>query len=69
MSHNGRDGFALRSPAMRVLSLSARWILDRVEIELTDHGGTDMGLLPVTYDDFEKFSIHGHIIAHAFAQS
>ena len=45
----------LRSPAWRALSLSARRILDRIEIELADHGGTDNGKLPVTYDDFEQY--------------
>jgi hypothetical protein len=55
----------LRSPAMRVLSLSARRILDRIEIELAEHGGTDNGRLPVTYDDFENFGIHRHSIAPA----
>ena len=39
----------LRSPAWRVLSLSARRVLDRVEIEMGDHGGTDNGRLPVTF--------------------
>lgn len=55
----------LRSPAMRVLSLSARRLLDRIEIELADHGGTENGKLPVTYDDFVRFGIHRHAIAPA----
>jgi hypothetical protein len=53
----------LRSPAWCVLSLSARRILDRVEIEMADHGGTDNGKLPITYDDFERYGIHRHAIA------
>lgn len=53
----------LCSPAWCALSLSARRILDRVEIEMADHGGTDNGKLPVTYDDFERYGIHRHAIS------
>jgi hypothetical protein len=53
----------LRSPAWRILSLSARRILDRVEIELADHGGMDNGKLPVTFDDFVRYGIHRRAIA------
>jgi hypothetical protein len=55
----------LRSPAWRTLSLSARRVLDRIEIELADHGGTDNGKLPVTFDDFERYGIHRHAIGPA----
>ena len=48
----------LRSPACRVLSLSARRILDRIEIELASHGGRDNGKLPVTYANFVEFGVH-----------
>lgn len=53
----------LRSPAMGELSLSGRRILDRLEIELADHGGKDNGRLPVTFDDFQRFGIDRHAIA------
>jgi hypothetical protein len=53
----------LESPAYRVLSLSARRILDRIEIELAHHGGNDNGRLPVTYQDFEEYGIDRHAIA------
>jgi hypothetical protein len=53
----------LESPAYRVLSLSARRVMDRVEIEMAHHGGTDNGRLPVTYDDFVKYGTHRHAIA------
>src|SRR5213083_2360647 len=36
----------LRSPAYCALSLSARRVLDRLEIELADHGGTDTASSP-----------------------
>jgi hypothetical protein len=58
----------LRSPAWRALSLSARRVLDRLEIELADHGGSNNGRLPVTYDDFEQFGIHRHAIAPAIRE-
>ena len=47
----------LRSPAMRALSLSGRRILDRIEIELANHGGRDNAKLPVTFCNFEQFGI------------
>jgi hypothetical protein len=53
----------LRSPAYSALSLTARRILDRVEIEMADHGGKENGNLPITYDDFERCGIHRHAIA------
>jgi len=58
----------LRSPAWRALSLSARRILDRIEIELADHGGTDNGKLPVTYEDFVRYGIHRHAIRPAIRE-
>lgn len=47
----------LRSPAFRVLSLSARRILDRIEIEHASHGGRDNGKLPVTFRNLIEFGI------------
>jgi hypothetical protein len=58
----------LRSPAMAALSLTGRRILDRLEIELADHGGAENGTLPVTYDDFERFGIHRHQIKAGLAE-
>jgi hypothetical protein len=37
----------LESPAYRALSLSGHRVLDRIEIEMAHHGGTDNGKLPV----------------------
>jgi len=59
----------LRSPAWCVLSLSARRVLDRVEIELADHGGTDNGKLPVTYDDFVRYGLDRHAIGPAMREA
>ena len=47
----------LRSPAFRILSLTGRRILDRIEIELASHGGKDNGKLPVTYQNLKDFGI------------
>jgi hypothetical protein len=58
----------LRSPAWRALSLSGRRVLDRLEIELADHGGTDNGKLPCTYDDFVRYGIHRHAISPAIRE-
>jgi hypothetical protein len=59
----------LRSPAWRALSLSARRVLDRLEIEMADHGGTDNGKLPATYDDFVRYGVHRHAIAPALREA
>jgi len=55
----------LRSPAWRVLSLSARRVLDRLAIELADHGGFQRAGLPVMFDDFEQYGIDRACIAPA----
>ena len=53
----------MESPAFMVLSLSARRILDRLEIEHAHHAGFDNGDLPCTYDHFHDYGIHRHAIA------
>jgi hypothetical protein len=58
----------LESPANRVLSLSAKRVLERVEIELARHAGHDNGRLPVTYGQFEEFGIERHAIAKAIRE-
>jgi hypothetical protein len=58
----------LESPAYRVLSLSAHRVLDRIQIELAQHGGTDNGKLPVTYDQFCEYGLHRHAIAPAIRE-
>ncbi len=58
----------LEAPAFRVLSLSGRRVLDRIEIELAHHGGRDNGKLPVTFDDFHEYGIDGHAIAPALRE-
>lgn len=58
----------LELPAFRQLSLSARRVLDRLEIELAHHGGMDNGRLPVTFDDFWRYGIDRHAIAPAIRE-
>jgi hypothetical protein len=58
----------LRSPAWRVLTLSGRRVLDRLEIEHADHGGAENGKLPVTYEDFHQYGIHRHAIGPAIRE-
>jgi len=58
----------LESPPYRELSLSARRVLDRLEIELAHHGGMDNGRLPVTFDDFRRYGIDRHAIAPAIRE-
>jgi hypothetical protein len=50
------------------LSLSARRILDRIEIELAHHGGKDNGRLPVTFENFENYGVDRHSIAPAIRE-
>jgi hypothetical protein len=55
----------MESPAFRVLSLAARRMLDRIEIEHAHHGGQDNGKLPVTFNNFVRYGIHRHAIGPA----
>jgi hypothetical protein len=50
----------IRSPAWQVLSLPARRLLDRIEIEYLRHDGQDNGQLAVTFNDFVNYGIHRH---------
>ena len=58
----------MEHPAYRVLSLSARRVLDRICIELAHHGGNDNGKLPVTYEHFVEYGIDRHAIAPAIRE-
>jgi hypothetical protein len=59
-----------KSPAYRVLSLSARKILDRLEIELAQHRGKseENGNLPCTYDHFVEYGVQRDAIAPAIRE-
>lgn len=55
----------IESPAYRVLSLAARRVLDRIEIEHGRHAGLENGRLVVTFQDFEDYGVDRHAIAPA----
>ena len=58
----------IASPAWRILSLSARRVLDRLEIEHADHGGAENGRLIVTFNQFVEFGIDRHAIGSAIRE-
>jgi hypothetical protein len=58
----------MESSAYRILSLSARRVLDRIEIEHAHHGGTDNGRLPVTYEHFMEYGIDRDAVAPAIRE-
>jgi hypothetical protein len=58
----------MESPSWLVLSLAARLILDRIEIEMAHHGGDDNGRLPVTFDQFVEYGVHRHSIGPALRE-
>jgi hypothetical protein len=59
----------IESPAYRILSLQARKILRRLEIEHCSHGGAENGRLPCTYDDFEKYGCWRNGITEALIEA
>src|SRR5882672_7188985 len=59
----------LESYAYRTLSLSARRLLDRIELENMYHGGAENGRLPVTYRDFVAYGIDGHAVGPAIREA
>jgi hypothetical protein len=58
----------LDSPAWRVLSLAARRILDRLEIEWARHGGNLNGKLIVTFAQFVAYGVHRNAIGPAIRE-
>jgi len=59
----------LESPAWKALSLGARRVIDRIEIELARHGGNDNGRLPVTKLDFVEYGVHHNGVAPAIREA
>lgn len=58
----------MENPAWRALSLSARRCLERIEIELANHGGRDNGQLPVTNRNFCAYGVWMGAIKPALAE-
>jgi hypothetical protein len=59
----------IESPAWRALSLSARRLIDRIEIELAHHGGNDNGRLPVTKRQFMDYGMSDRLVAPAIREA
>lgn len=61
----------LRSPAYRALSLSARKVLDRLEIEFAQHGNNPLenGNLPCTYEHFNEYGIGENQVGPAIKEA
>jgi hypothetical protein len=55
-------------PRLCALSLTARRILDRLEIEIAHHGGHGNGKLAVSYAALEEYGIDRHAIAPALRE-
>jgi hypothetical protein len=53
----------LKSAPYRVLNGAEHKMLDRIEIELSSHGGNDNHALPVTFSQFEDYGIRRALIA------
>jgi hypothetical protein len=59
----------IESPSWCVLSLSARRVLDRIEIEMCHQGGAhENGRLVVTHADFIKHGVHHDAVAPAIRE-
>jgi hypothetical protein len=58
----------LESPAWIALSITARRILDRLELEHMAHAGKENGKLVCTYDDFVKYGAGRKYIAPAILE-
>jgi len=55
----------LASPARQALSLSARRILDRIEVEIASSAQPDVA---ISFNAFEDFGVHRHAIAPALRE-
>jgi hypothetical protein len=58
----------LESEAYRSLSLSARRVMERIELEHLCHGGKDNGKLPVTRRDFTEYGVTSKCVQPAKAE-
>jgi hypothetical protein len=60
----------LESPAWQALSLSARRVLDRIELEYMAHGGPhENARLPVTFDNFIGYGVRRNSVASALREA
>ncbi|MFX9551949.1 hypothetical protein ABTO49_20345, partial [Acinetobacter baumannii] len=47
----------------------ARRILDRLEVEIAHHRGTDNGKLPTTFDQFAEYGMSRRLVAPAIREA
>jgi hypothetical protein len=59
----------LESPAMRVMSLTAHRLVQRIMIEHMAHSGRENGNLICTYNDFETYGVRRNSIAVAITEA
>jgi hypothetical protein len=59
----------LESPAYRALSLPARKVIDRIDIELAQHWGYDNGRLQVTAAQFIEYGLSRNAVAPAIREA
>ena len=59
----------LESPAWRALSINARRLLDRIELEHLAHGGLENGALPVTHTDFIAYGLSRRMVTPAIQEA
>jgi len=55
----------LTSIAYQAMSINARRVIDRIQIEHMDHAGLENGKLIVTHDDFKKFGVSRDFVGDA----
>lgn len=58
-----------RSIAWRFLPDNARRLIDRIELEHMEHGGSENGRLVITYDDFERAGLRRKSVPLAIRQA
>lgn len=58
----------IESPAYRVLSLQARKVMRRLELEHLAHGGQENGRLPCRYQDFVEYGCRKNTLAAALIE-
>jgi hypothetical protein len=59
----------MRSPAWRELSAASKLVLERLEIEHMEHGGTRNGDLPCTHRDFVEHGVRAGSVRRALDEA
>lgn len=59
----------IESPAWRALTINARRIIERLQLEHSNHGGGENGRLPCTYSDFQRWGVTKKYILAAVVEA